>query len=126
MGRFLDTELDVTYISFRRWRLAEDLLYVTNQADTIAVPAGFETDFASIPRVLWSIAPPMGQWGLAAVVHDFCYRTGLLERKEADRVFLEAMADLGVRWITRWAMYLAVRAAGWTAYRSPAQSAARS
>lgn len=125
MGRFLDTELDVTYLSIRRWRLKEDLVYITNAGDRFVVPAGFETDFASVPQVLWSIAPPMGKWGLAAVAHDFAYRTGILPRAEADRLFLDAMADLGVRWITRWAMYLAVRAAGWTAYRSPAQSALR-
>jgi hypothetical protein len=43
--------------------------------DTIVVPAGFETDFASIPRVLWIIEPPLGDAGKAAVLHDYLYET---------------------------------------------------
>ena len=35
----------------------------------------FMTDFASIPRPLWSILPQWGRYGNAAVVHDFGYWT---------------------------------------------------
>jgi hypothetical protein len=118
VGAFLG-ELNLTYIDGDSWRLLAPLVYETSAGDVITVPAGFVTDFASIPRPLWAIAPPAGTWGLAAVLHDWGYRTGLLSRGEADRLFLDAMADLKVRWVTRWAMYLAVRAAGWTAYRGP-------
>ena len=55
---------------------------------TITAPAGFETDFASVPRLFWRIVPPWGRYSPAAVVHDFLYHTGLVTRAEADRIFL--------------------------------------
>lgn len=35
----------------------------------IRVPKGFVTDLASIPRALWSVFPPDGDYAKAAVVH---------------------------------------------------------
>jgi len=119
MGTF-QCQLHLVYVNGTHWELTAPLVYETNAGDVFTVPAGFRTDFASIPRPLWAFAPPAGRWGLAAVLHDYAYRTGLVSREEADRLFLDAMADLKVRWVTRWAMYLAVRAAGWAAYRTPA------
>ena len=76
----------------------------------IRVPIGFVTDFASIPRLLWSIVSPVGQHGKAAVVHDFLYRkTSGFSKILADAIFFEAMELLGVPWYRRWTMYLAVR-----------------
>lgn len=42
----------------------------------IRVPAGFVTDFASIPRAFWVVLPPTGKYGKAAVVHDYLYVMG--------------------------------------------------
>ena len=81
-----------------------------------AVPAGFETDFASTPRFFWRIVPPAGKYTKAAVVHDWLYRSGLLSRREADRVFFLAMTDLGVPWWNRWLMWAAVRLGGAKAF----------
>ena len=69
------------------------------------------TDFASVPRPLWWILPRWGRYGNAAVIHDFCYwdQKRIPKRKEADRIFLEAMSILRVGWLTRHVMYLAVR-----------------
>ena len=54
----------------------------------ITVPFGFVTDFASVPRLLWSLFPPIGRYGYAAVFHDFVYwEQDAITRKEADRVF---------------------------------------
>jgi hypothetical protein len=84
----------------------------------IDVPAGFETDFASVPQLFWNILPPCGSYGKAAVIHDAIYRTATLPitRAEADAIFLEAMTFLGVGWFTRTIMYIGVRIFGASSY----------
>ncbi|MEY2689723.1 MAG: hypothetical protein RL375_3922 [Pseudomonadota bacterium] len=88
------------------------------------VPAGFETDFASIPRLFWTlVGHPAGRYAQAAVLHDYLYRTGAVPRREADRTFREAMDVLGVPAWQRWVMWAGVRVGGWAAY-NPAPEAA--
>jgi len=87
---------------------------------TIAVPNGFTTDFASIPRALQLFIPKMARHRAAAVVHDYLYSIKSrykTTRKEADQVFLEAMKASGVNWCTRHAMYRAVRVFGGFLYK---------
>lgn len=65
-------DLDVRWVhAKRKWVLLDDLIWVGKQDDLIVVPKGFETDFASTPRLLQSIFPATGAWTKAAVVHDF-------------------------------------------------------
>jgi hypothetical protein len=124
---FLDP-LVVEHLDGRRWRLKEPFSYVSTEALgrrlIVSVPHGFVTDFASVPRFFWRVLPPTGEYGKAAVVHDWLYRTHLTSREEADRVFLEAMRDLGVaEWKAR-TMYRAVRLFGGKAWADgPGQSA---
>jgi Protein of unknown function (DUF1353) len=83
----------------------------------ITVPAGFETDFASIPRLFWSsIGHPAGEYAQAAVLHDWLYRSQLVPRARADALFSEAMKVLGVPGWRRWLMWAAVRVGGAGAY----------
>ena len=76
------------------------------------VPAGFETDFASVPRGLWNIFPPSGRYSKAAVLHDYLYRVSKLSRKHCDEIFLNCMNALGVPYPQRYAMYWGVRMFG--------------
>jgi hypothetical protein len=113
------------------WRLLEPLHWMA-AADSlpplVTVPAGFETDLASIPRLARGVIPPSGPWQRAAVIHDWLYRTRggwywsppyeRLTRAQADDVFLAAMAAAGVNWITRQAMWAAVRIGGGKAWGS--------
>lgn len=78
----------------------------------ITVPEAFMTDFASIPRLFWTILPPWGKYSPAAVVHDFLYWSKMVRRKEADQVFLILMQRLGVATWKRRIMYRAVRIFG--------------
>lgn len=83
----------------------------------ITVPAGFTTDLASIPRILWPIFSPTGKYSAAAVVHDYLYKTHRIQgtkisRKTADKIFLLGMKALNVKPIKRTAMYAAVRCFG--------------
>lgn len=112
------SKCDVEFEDGHNWLLTGPVVYETHGGDVINVPAGFETDFASIPRALWALFPPAGPWGPAAVIHDFLYRTGLVSRAEADRTFREASEDLGVPAWVRWSMWTTLRAAGGQAYQT--------
>ena len=107
----------------KRWLLIEPFEYERGKMesfDIIRVPKDFETDFASIPRIFWSILPPWGRYGKAAVLHDWMYFNGKKTRKECDSIFLEAMGVLKVSWWKKKVMYLGVRSFGsivWKAHR---------
>jgi hypothetical protein len=82
------------------------------------VSAGFPTDLASIPRIARSIVPQVGRHLQAAIAHDWCYTYAVflrgveMTRAEADQLFQDGSASLGVPWFRREIMYLAVRAGG--------------
>lgn len=84
--------------------------------EAIAVPAGFVTDFASVPRGFWNLEPPLGDAAKAAVVHDYLYWTkglgGRYSRAKADRIFRDALATLGVPLWKRTLLWAAVRVGG--------------
>jgi hypothetical protein len=105
----------------RTWYLWKEFGYDVGRegsGETIHVPAGFLTDFASIPRPLWAILPRWGKYGNAAVLHDYLYWVQTYPRKRADEIFLEAMAVLQVPWLTRKVMYRSVRLFGGIAWWS--------
>jgi hypothetical protein len=103
----------------REWKLMQSFEYyrTDNEDDIIVVPAGFVTDFASVPRIFWNIFPPWGKYGKAAVLHDWLYSIEYKNnRKLCDDIFYEAMKILGVGFTTRNIIYYAVRSFGWTVW----------
>ncbi|EBG1926342.1 DUF1353 domain-containing protein [Salmonella enterica] len=96
------------------WRVYEPFeFYISDDSsDVISVPAGFVTDLATVPRVFWSVMPPDGKYAKAAIIHDYLYDNALRTKKEADLIFLDGMAVLGVPKWKRIVMYLAVRIFG--------------
>lgn len=84
----------------------------------IVVPAGFETDFASVPQLFWNILPPWGIYGKAAVLHDWNYHRQEFNRKFCDDLLMESMTTLGVSGWKRWAIYMGVRLGGWVAWNT--------
>ena len=103
----------------RRWTLVVPFEYHVGElgsGEVIKAPEFFITDFASIPRLFWSILPPWGRYGKAAIIHDYCYRSHLYDRLRCDEIFLEAMGVLGVRPWTRRIIFRAVRIFGALAY----------
>lgn len=85
--------------------------------DKVVITEGFETDFASIPRLLWIIYPKWGKYGNAAVVHDWLYWDQPRTRKEADDIMLEGMNVLDVSGWQKYPIYWAVRLFGWFAWK---------
>jgi hypothetical protein len=92
----------------------------TEDSETIEVPAGFITDFASVPRIFWLIFPPWGKYGNAAVIHDYLYWVQLnaYPKNRADQIFQQGMDVLGVGKVTTWALYTAVKLFGQLAWNS--------
>jgi hypothetical protein len=116
-----DQALSMTLIKRdpKTWRVDRPLVYYTSlvAGGRVEVPVGFETDLASVPRLPFVYLATGGTAEEAAVIHDYLYRTGSAPREVADAIFLEAMEQTGISWWRRKLMYMAVRAAGWTAYK---------
>jgi hypothetical protein len=98
----------------------EDMTYVIGSTkERIVVPKGFVTDFASIPRELWSFGlSPHGQYGRAAVIHDYLYWSQGCKREQADRLLVLAMKESNVGHWDTLAIYGGVDLGGvgaWTA-----------
>lgn len=136
-------KLVVEHLNGKRWRVSQPFHYTLELLPyeptkgyrhyNIKVKAGFETDFASVPRPFWWLYSPTGKWGKDAVAHDWLYRHAgdfvwvnvmvcgtthhqsliRFTRKDADLALYNGMKRSGVRLTARLTIYYAVRAAGW-------------
>jgi len=126
-----------------QWSMTTELSWTGTFRGNIGrllVPASesqpFNTDLASVPRVMTWLFPRYGQYTKAAVLHDYlCQTVGretiavyptrpeggddgagatdpqviqLTDRSDADEVFRLVMTELGVPWARRWLMWSAV------------------
>jgi hypothetical protein len=82
---------------------------VGNTRDSITVPAGFVTDFTSIPRALWPELSPVGEHQRAVIVHDYLYWFQPCEREESDNLLMIAMKQNGMPDLQRGAVFAGVR-----------------
>lgn len=99
---------------------AEDTWTSAKPTDEFTIPAGFQTDLASIPRTLRATYPVVDSHMVAAVVHDFLYREtaqAYRGRKWADRFFLRLMKETRVPAMTRNPVYWGVKIGGWASYQ---------
>jgi hypothetical protein len=87
----------------------------------ITVPIGFVTDFASIPRVFWSLLRPDGLYTYPAIVHDYLYWTQTTSKDVADNILRLGMGDFGISRATITTVYEAVKSGGGGAWKSNAQ-----
>lgn len=108
-ARIVTEQIDLT-----EWRVVEGFYFLWFGCQ-IPVPAGFKTDFASVPRMFVWFLPRTGAWTMAAVVHDVLWRdlapAGRFTWRQADRIFRDAMYTLEVPFMRRWVMWSAVRLA---------------
>ena len=137
-GRFL-TDLDVQQLDDAHVRLLAPLVYDSPVLRaTVTVPAGFVSDFASVPRWLTlTYALVGGRAKRAGVVHDWLYTVGGLTpaptdrvtQRQADDAFAEAIRasgqpQPGSRRLA-WPMWLGLRLGGWVAWRAHRRAQAR-
>jgi hypothetical protein len=86
----------------------------------IVISAGFRTDGASVPRIVWTLLgvdrlhPSIAA---AAVVHDALYAAHYTTRAQADRIFFQLAKRNGLAAHRAAIMWAALRAFGWIAWR---------
>ena len=121
------SELSIRYdaeasrvLGTNHWRVVTPFRFYIGSVDSgrwVYIPEGYLTDGASVPSIFWSLLPPWGVYGQAAVVHDIVceYLTitdnGLphhISRAECDSISLEAMIALQVPATKRSVIYGAV------------------
>lgn len=94
------------------WKVAAGYRYYIGfegSSRYVDVPTGFLTDGATVPRALWWLLPPLGEYSQATTLHDYLCRTykvievinGVptevaVTRKEIDGILREAMEVLEV------------------------------
>lgn len=78
--------------------------------NVVTVPAGFDTDLCSVPRLARPFIMQAGSPGKAAILHDWLLST---KDPRANNIFSEALRVAGVTGFTHWLLVAAVRA--WTA-----------
>ena len=90
--------------------------YIVKESYTfckVTVPAGYETNGADIPRILWSLFPPFKPKYLPAIIlHDYLCdiaNSNKLAYKLADEKLKEGMQLLGTNKFTQSCFYLSCR-----------------
>jgi len=81
---------------------------------TYVIPKDFESDLASIPRIMWPIfAPQYVGFVSPAILHDYLYRCNDdINRKIADEVLYSALIENDVSKLTAFWFYIGVRLFG--------------
>ena len=112
------TQMHVTPLplSDTQWRLTAPLVFRSIVlSETITIPHGFITDFASIPE--WM---PLANWLLrdvgreAACLHDYLITGNEYDRADCDAVYKEALDyDPRIPSWKRWILYSAVTIYRW-------------
>lgn len=102
------------------WRLDEDYACKIGTGCTVIVPAGFLTNFGTVPRFFWRLISPQ-EMREASLVHDYlCNEVPLDQVHElpksgysrwiADAVLYQAMTDMQIAGpIRRFLVFAAVR-----------------
>lgn len=106
MGKF-HTDLKVERTASGKWKLLAPLVYESRTLGIIIAPTGFETDFASVPRIPFAYWFFGGMNDKEGVIHDWLYDQHVtfiggqpVTRKQADAVLpgaiiSEELAPLG-------------------------------
>lgn len=70
------------------YKLLSALEITLSNGDKIEIPRGYIWDLSSVPRFLWGILAPDGDFQIAALIHDYLYENNLYTRKFADKEML--------------------------------------
>jgi hypothetical protein len=102
-GRVVVEPLDAV-----RWMMIEPVRYI-GETETFVVPAGYVTDFATVPRIAVWLIPRFGSYTKAAILHDWLLTDSEVSSVDADNLFRRALRELGVPPVRRTLMWVGVR-----------------
>lgn len=111
------TGVAVRFIGEDRAKLLENL---TVELDNFifCLEAGFVSDGASVPQILWSFG--MDAWSYStlegALIHDALYSSEMVYRHEADEIFYRILRKDGNSLVKSYIYWLGVRLFGWIEY----------
>lgn len=86
-----------------KYRLTEDFKFLGYE-----IPKGFISDGASVPRLFWSVFPPVRDYFGSALLHDYLLSIGTDWRK-AEIVFEKGLKEEGIGDLRRSLMIGAVK-----------------
>lgn len=90
--------------------LVNPLYYeIKRTGKTITVPAGFVTDFASVPWYARWFISVLGKHSIPAIVHDYLYWEQRCTRTQSDEILREAMEEYSSSWRDQAIVYYAVK-----------------
>ena len=101
-GYGFDSDLDTEQIGPRKFKMRKPLRYTSSTGEIIDIPAGFVTDYYTLPeisdRVLPGISQELNKDPRPAVLHDYLYHTGMINGKrikkmQADALLYDAMSS---------------------------------
>ncbi len=96
-----------------KWQLLEPLSFKSDLVGQIfTAPAGFVTDFCSVPRVPLAFALLGDRARKSGTLHDWLYTSHVVDRETADKVLREMLPLNGVDACEAQAFYLGVRMGG--------------
>jgi hypothetical protein len=135
LGRFTGELVAKFLRDGRNMQLEQPFSYIDPNGREWNVPAGTQTDGASVPQFFWVAFPPFtGQYRAAAVIHDHYCQTKERNWRETHEVFYNAMRAAGVGETTakalygavyhfgpRWGIGTASRGPGAAVYKTPKQ-----
>lgn len=110
--------------SINNYELLEDVYFKLSNGFVIRIPKGYKWDLSSVPRFLWWLLPPDGDFQIGALIHDFLYENKLTSRKFADKeMYRWSVAASGtkkqsLRNIDNKLRLAGVRAFGWYVYNN--------
>ena len=98
----------------KKWKLHKSITHKLHNGETIVIPEGFETDLSSVPKFLWGVLPPFGNFLLASLVHDYLYISYQSKgRKFSDKEMLIVSNRTHKNKLDNYLRYWGVRAFGW-------------
>ena len=106
------------------YKLEVPLTIELSNKKIITIPTDFTWDLSSVPRFLWGLLPPDGDFELASLIHDYLYVNRYESRKFADdEMLLWSKAVSGTqnkisfRNFDNQLRYIAVRLFGWIVWK---------
>ncbi|WP_214405062.1 DUF1353 domain-containing protein [Pseudonocardia lacus] len=109
---FTSDELSVRAVDDDTWELLVALVY-QGRDERFVVPAGFRTDFASVPQAVQWLVPTTGRYTRSVVLHDWLcgdpLAEGRLSSHDVDGILRRVLREEGVPLVRRRLMWVGVR-----------------
>lgn len=71
--------------SINNYELLENVSFELSNGKRIIILKGYKWDLSSVPRFLWWLLPPDGDFQIGALIHDFLYENKIEKRSFCDK-----------------------------------------